>query len=67
MDYDLTEEQRMIQDMAYKFAVNEIAPIAQEHDRTETWPKAIWKKACEAGLVGAVIPEAYGGPESRNS
>ena len=62
MDFELTEEQRMIQDMAYKFAVNEIEPVAQECDRTETWPKEVWQKACEAGLVGAIIPEEYGGP-----
>ncbi|MFH0823281.1 MAG: acyl-CoA dehydrogenase family protein [Pseudomonadota bacterium] len=62
MDFDLSMEQRMIQDMAYKFAVNEIAPIALECDREEKFPRAVWQKGCEAGLVGAVIPEEYGGP-----
>jgi alkylation response protein AidB-like acyl-CoA dehydrogenase len=62
MDYDLNEEQRMIRDMAYKFAVNEFTPVAQECDREEKYARDVWKKACEAGLVGAVIPEAYGGP-----
>jgi len=62
MDFELTEEQRMIQDMAYKFAVNELAPVAQECDREEKFPREVWKKACEAGLVGAIIPEEYGGP-----
>jgi alkylation response protein AidB-like acyl-CoA dehydrogenase len=62
MDFTLTEEQRMIQDLAYKFAVNEMAPIAQQHDREESWPRELWKKGCEAGLVGAIIPEEYGGP-----
>ncbi len=61
MDFELTQEQRMIQDMAYKFAVNEIAPIAQECDREEKFPRDLWQKACQAGLVGAVIPEQYGG------
>ncbi|MBI5251716.1 MAG: acyl-CoA dehydrogenase family protein [Desulfomonile tiedjei] len=61
MDFDLTEEQRMIQDTAYKFAVNEMAPVAQEHDREEKYARDVWKKACEAGLVGPVIPEEYGG------
>jgi alkylation response protein AidB-like acyl-CoA dehydrogenase len=61
MDFELTQEQRMIQDMAYKFAVNEIAPIAQECDREEKFPRDLWQKACQAGLVGAVIPEEYGG------
>jgi len=62
MDFALTEEQRMIQDLAYKFAVNELAPMAKEADREEKFPRQVWEKACEAGLVGAVIPEQYGGP-----
>ncbi len=61
MDFDFTEEQRMIQDTAYKFAVNEMGPVAQEHDREEKYGREVWKKACEAGLVGPVIPEEYGG------
>lgn len=62
MDFDLTEEQRMIRDTAYKFATKEMAPVAQECDREEKFARSVWKKACEAGLVGAVIPEEYGGP-----
>lgn len=62
MDFDLTEEQRMIQETAKKFAVNELAPVAQEHDREEKYGREVWKNACEAGLVGPCIPEAYGGP-----
>ena len=62
MDFELNEEQRMIQDMAYKFAVNEMAPVAQDYDREEKFGRDIWKKACEAGLVGPTIPEADGGP-----
>jgi alkylation response protein AidB-like acyl-CoA dehydrogenase len=61
MDFELTEEQRMIQDMAYKFAVNEIAPVAKEHDREEKYAFGVWKKACENGLVGANFPDQYGG------
>ncbi|MDQ7783668.1 MAG: acyl-CoA dehydrogenase family protein [Desulfomonilaceae bacterium] len=61
MDFDLTEEQRMIRDTAYKFAVNEMAPVAQECDREEKYSRAVLEKACEAGLVGPVIPEQYGG------
>jgi alkylation response protein AidB-like acyl-CoA dehydrogenase len=61
MDFELSEEHRIIQDTAYKFAVKEMAPVAQEYDRQEKFPREIWKKACETGLVGAMIPEAYGG------
>ncbi len=61
MDFEFTEEQKMLQDMAYKFAVNEFTPVAKEYDREERYPKEIWKKACENGLIGSFIPEEYGG------
>jgi alkylation response protein AidB-like acyl-CoA dehydrogenase len=62
VDFELTEEQRMIQDLAYKFAVKEMAPIAKEYDRQEKYAREVWQKGCEAGLVGALVPEEYGGP-----
>ena len=61
MDFELSEEQRLIQDMAYKFAVQEIAPKAKDHDRAEKYPKEIVQKAAELGMVGPTIPEEYGG------
>jgi alkylation response protein AidB-like acyl-CoA dehydrogenase len=61
MDFDLSEEHKIIQDMAYKFAVNEIAPKAKEYDRAEKYPREIVQKAAELGLVGPTIPEEYGG------
>jgi len=62
MDFELTEEQRMIRETAHRFAVNEIEPIAKECDREEKCPPEVRKKACETGLVGVIIPEEYGGP-----
>ena len=38
MDFELSEEHRMIQDMVYDFARNEIMPIIKEHDRNHTYP-----------------------------
>lgn len=61
MDFELTQEQQMIVDTTRKFAVNEMAPLAREYDREEKFCRIIWQKACEAGLVGAIIPEEYGG------
>ncbi len=61
MDFDLSEEQRLIQDMAHKFAVGEMAPRAKEYDRAEKYPKDVVQKAAELGLVGPTIPEEYGG------
>jgi acyl-CoA dehydrogenase len=61
MDFELTEEMKMLQDMAYKFAQNELAPMAHECDAEEKYPREIVKKAAENGLVGAWVPEVYGG------
>jgi alkylation response protein AidB-like acyl-CoA dehydrogenase len=61
MDFELTEEMKMLKEMAYKFAVSEIKPISQECDEHEKYMPEIRKKAAENGLVGAWIPEEYGG------
>jgi alkylation response protein AidB-like acyl-CoA dehydrogenase len=61
MDFDLTEEMTMLKDMAYKFAQNELAPIARECDEEEKYAPEVVKKAAETGLVGAWAPEEYGG------
>lgn len=61
MDFELSEEMRMLSDMTYKFAVKEIEPISHEADEGEKYTPGIRKKAAENGLVGAWIPEEYGG------
>ena len=61
MDFNLTDEMKMLKDMAYKFAVNEIAPYSSEADQEEKYTPEIHKKAAELGLVGAWIPEEYDG------
>lgn len=61
MNFELTEEMKMLKDMAYKFAVAEIKPVSQECDEHEKYLPEIRKKAAENGLVGAWIPEQYGG------
>ena len=60
--FDLTEEQIALQDMAHKFAANEIRPKAVECDQTGTFPKEIFRKAFDLGLMTGFIPEALGGP-----
>jgi acyl-CoA dehydrogenase len=62
MDFNLTEEMKMLQDMTYKFALQEIAPVSRECDINEKYTPEIRKKAAENGLVAAWIPEQYGGP-----
>ena len=61
MDFDLTEELKMLKDMAYKFAAAEFTPVSKECDEHEKYTPEIRKKAAENGLVGAWIPEEYGG------
>ncbi len=59
--FDLTEEQIALQDMAHKFAANEIRPKAAECDQTGTFPMEIFRKAFDLGLMTGFIPEALGG------
>ena len=61
MDFELTEEQKMIQYTARKFAEKEIKPLATELDRTHRHPAEICAKMGELGLMGITIPEQYGG------
>src|SRR5512143_2460281 len=61
MDFELTETQRQIRDLARDFAQNEIAPIAARIDETGEFPAATVKKMGELGLMGIEVPEEYGG------
>ncbi len=61
MDFDLTEEQRLVRDTARDFAAREIAPKAAEIDKSARWPSEIIAKMAELGFLGMAIPEAYGG------
>jgi butyryl-CoA dehydrogenase len=61
MDFDLTEEQRLVRDTARDFATREIAPKAAEIDKSGRWPAEIVAKMGELGFLGMAIPEEYGG------
>ena len=61
MDFSLSEEHRMIRDLARDFAQREVAPGAAERDETGEFPLALFKRAAELGLAGVVAPEEYGG------
>lgn len=60
-DFSLTDEQKALMDTVRQFTAKEIIPIAAECDREARFPKHVYKAAWELGLIGAVIPEAYGG------
>ncbi len=61
VNFNLSEEQTMIQNLAREFAKNEIAPVAEHYDQTHEYPWPVIKKAQELGLTMMNIPEAYGG------
>jgi butyryl-CoA dehydrogenase len=61
MDFELTEEQRMILKMAREFAEKEVAPIAAEIDEKEEVPFENIKKMGELGFLGLTVSEEYGG------
>jgi butyryl-CoA dehydrogenase len=59
----LTDEQRMIRDLARKVARERIAPHAAEYDETEQYPETSIRAILESGLYGIWVPEAYGGSD----
>jgi alkylation response protein AidB-like acyl-CoA dehydrogenase len=61
LDYFLTPEQRMIQDLARKVAEEKMLPVRAELDEKEEFPWEIVKISAEAGLIGVSMPEEYGG------
>src|SRR3954451_4867644 len=61
MDFDLTEEQRLVRDTARDFALREIAPKAAEIDKSGRWPAEIVAKMAELGFLGVAVPQEHGG------
>jgi len=61
MDYLLTDEQKMIQELARKIAEEKIRPVAAKYDQTEEYPWDIIKVIGESDLFGLFIPEEFGG------
>ena len=61
IDFELTDEQREMREMAHKFAEKEIRPIAAEYDEREEVPWEVIQKATKAGFMSYFIPERYGG------
>jgi alkylation response protein AidB-like acyl-CoA dehydrogenase len=62
-DFDLSDEQRMIRDLARKVAREKIAPHAADVDERERYPQEAIRALMEAGLYGIWVPEGHGGSD----
>jgi alkylation response protein AidB-like acyl-CoA dehydrogenase len=59
--YELTPEQRDIGALAAEIAQREIAPHIERWDREHAFPRELYGKLNDAGIMGIIVPEAYGG------
>jgi butyryl-CoA dehydrogenase len=61
IEFELTDEQRLIRETARDFADKEIFPRVKENDRNEHFDLELVKKIADMGFLGAIVPEEYGG------
>ncbi|PRR78343.1 Acyl-CoA dehydrogenase [Clostridium liquoris] len=61
MDFKLTEQQQLIQNMTRNFAEEELKPIVVDYDERGEFPLDAYKKMGEMGLIGLPYPKEYGG------
>ncbi|MDZ5712194.1 acyl-CoA dehydrogenase family protein [Jeotgalibacillus haloalkalitolerans] len=61
MNFDLTQEQQMIQRTIREFSQEKVAPGALDRDRNKEFPKEIFKELSSLGMMGLPFPEEYGG------
>jgi alkylation response protein AidB-like acyl-CoA dehydrogenase len=61
LDFNLSEEQRLLQKTVREFAETELGPHAREWDERQEFPRPVFTKLGEMGLMGVVWPPEYGG------
>jgi alkylation response protein AidB-like acyl-CoA dehydrogenase len=61
IDFELTDEQRLIHETAREFTDREIIPVARENDRNEHFDTDLVRKLGEMGYLGPIVSEEYGG------
>ena len=66
MNFDLTDEQQAVRTLVRDFAEGEVKPIAEELDRTKSFPYEIVAQLGKLGLMGIPYPEELGGGGSDN-
>ena len=63
LNFDFGESIALLRETVYRFAQDEIAPIATRADRENQYPRDIWTKLGELGLLGITVDEDYGGTD----
>ncbi|MGX7594826.1 acyl-CoA dehydrogenase family protein [Planococcus plakortidis] len=61
MDFEHSEEQKMLRETVRKFVDEEIMPHIKDWDIKGSFPEEIWQRLADLGLMGVCIPEVYGG------
>ena len=61
MDFELSEEQKMLKETMARFVDRQIIPLAPEIDEQERFPEENFRAMADMGLFGMSIPEEYGG------
>ncbi len=61
LNFGFNQDLNQLKDIVYKFAQNEIAPLAKEVDENNEFPNFLWEKFGELGLLGITADEDYGG------
>lgn len=61
MDFELTDEQQMFQDVLRSFVTEHIKPVVREYESEGRYPTEIVAKMAEMGLFGVTVPAVYGG------
>ena len=63
MNFSIGKDNEVLRDTVYKFAQNEIAPIANQIDKENSFPDHLWKKFGDLGLLGITASSEYGGSD----
>ena len=64
MNFELTEEQKLVQEMVRDFADNEILPKGKALEDQHEFPKEILKKIADLGILGMTVPAEFGGTQT---
>ena len=64
MDFELSEEHKLVQEMVRDFANNEILPVGKTLEKQHEFPKDLISKIADLGILGMTIPAEFGGTQT---